>query len=33
MTLPDITMAQAVLILGVIFAWLLFIVVRAWFER
>jgi hypothetical protein len=31
--MPDLTMPQVVLILGLIFAWLLFVIARAWFER
>lgn len=31
--MPDITMPQAVLIVGLVFAALLFVIARAWFER
>jgi hypothetical protein len=31
--MPDLTMPQVVLILGLIFAWLVFVIARAFFER
>ena len=33
MTMPDVTLPQAVLIVGLVFAWLLFVIARAFFER
>jgi hypothetical protein len=33
MAMPDLTMPQVVLILGLIFAWLVFDIARALFER
>jgi hypothetical protein len=31
--MPDLTMPQVVLLLGLIFAWLIFVIARAFFER
>jgi hypothetical protein len=31
--MPDLTMPQVVLILGLLFAWLVFVIARAFFER
>lgn len=31
--MPDLTMPQVVLIVGLVFAWLVFVIARAWFER
>jgi hypothetical protein len=33
MALPDLTMPQAVVIVGVLFAWLIFVIARAVGER
>jgi hypothetical protein len=33
MAMPDFTMPQVVLIVGLVFAWLIFIIARAFFER
>lgn len=33
MTLPDITLPQAIVIVGVLFAWLIFVIARAIGER
>jgi hypothetical protein len=30
--MPDLTMPQALLIIGLVFAWLIFVIMRAWFE-
>jgi uncharacterized protein YybS (DUF2232 family) len=30
---PDITVPQAIVIVGLVFAWLVFVIARAWFER
>jgi hypothetical protein len=31
--LPDLSLAQAILVVGLVFAWLVFILARAWFEQ
>lgn len=31
--MPEITLPQAIVIVGLVFAWLLFVIARAWFER
>jgi len=31
--LPDVTLPQALLLVGLVFAWLVFVIARAWFER
>lgn len=31
--LPDLTLSQVVLVLGLVFAWLVFVIARAFFER
>jgi hypothetical protein len=31
--LPDITLPQAIVVVGLVFAWLIFLIARAWFER
>ena len=33
MALPDVTLAQALLIVGLVVCWLIFVIARAWFER
>jgi hypothetical protein len=30
--MPDITLPQAIVIVGLVFAWLVFVIARAWFE-
>jgi hypothetical protein len=31
--MPDVTLPQALLIVGLVFAWLVFVIARAYFER
>ena len=31
--MPDLTLPQAIALVGLVFAWLLFVIARAWFER
>jgi len=31
--MPEITLPQAIVIVGLVFAWLLFVIARAWFEN
>ena len=31
--MPDITLPQALVIVGLVFAWLIFVIGRAWFEN
>jgi hypothetical protein len=31
--MPDLTMPQVVLIVGLVFAWVVFVIARAYFER
>jgi hypothetical protein len=31
--LPDITLPQAILVVGLVFAWIVFVCARAWFEQ
>jgi hypothetical protein len=31
--MPELSLPQAIVIVGLVFAWLLFVIARAWFER
>lgn len=33
MTLPDLTLPQAIVIVGLVFAWLIFVIARSLLER
>jgi hypothetical protein len=31
--MPDLTLPQAIVVVGLVFAWLIFVIARAYFER
>jgi hypothetical protein len=31
--MPELTLPQAIVIVGLVFAWVVYVIARAWFER